>query len=56
MYPRNIDFINSTAAARVNGYIGGHGTPEEIKATLENLGISTEGQQQLLAISNKWKN
>jgi methionine-S-sulfoxide reductase len=56
MYPRNIDFINSTAAARVNGYIGGHGTPEEVKASIENLGLSTAGQQHLLVISNKWKN
>ncbi len=51
MYPRNIDFINSTAAARVNGYIGGHSTPEEVKATLDNLGLSIASQQQLLVIS-----
>jgi hypothetical protein len=56
MYPMDNDFINSTAAARVNGYIGGHGTPEEVKATTANLGLSTAGQQQLLAISNRWKN
>jgi methionine-S-sulfoxide reductase len=56
MYPRDIDFINSTAAARVNGYIGGHGTPEAVKATIESLGLSTAGQQRLLAISNRWKN
>ena len=51
MYPNNIDFINSTAAARVNGYLGGHSTSEEVKATLESLGLSTAGQQRLLAIS-----
>ena len=56
MYPRDIDFINSTAAARVNGYIGGYGSPEEIKATIENLGLSTAAQERLLGISNKWKN
>ena len=56
MYPRDIDFINSTAAARVNGYIGGHGEPEEFKATIKNLGLSTAGQQRLLAISSRWKN
>jgi methionine-S-sulfoxide reductase len=56
MYPRNIDFVNSTAAARVNGYISGHGTLEEIKATIENLGLSTGGQERLLAISKRWKN
>ena len=56
MYPRDIDFINSTAAARVNGYIGGYGSPEKIKTTIENPGLSTAAQQQLSANFNKWKN
>jgi len=51
MYPRDIDFINSTAAARANGYIGGHGTPEEVKATVKKLGLSNAAQQRLLANS-----
>jgi methionine-S-sulfoxide reductase len=55
MYPDNIDFVNSTAAARVNGYLGGHGTVEEIKATIATLGLSTASQQRLLKLSNKWK-
>ena len=53
MYPIDIDFINSTAAARVNGYLGGHGTPEGVNATIDNLGLSVAGRQRLLAISNK---
>ena len=56
IYPRDIDFINSTAAARVNGYLGGYGTTEEIKASLEYLGLSTAGQEQLLAIVKRWNN
>ena len=44
MYPRDIDFVDSTAAARVNGYLGGNGTSEKIKATIESLGLSTGGQ------------
>jgi methionine-S-sulfoxide reductase len=55
-YSRNIDFVNSTAAARVNGYVGGHGTPEEIKANIESLGLSTAGQKRLLEIADNWKN
>lgn len=55
-YSRNIDFINSTAAARVNGYLGGHGSSEEIKANLANLGLSAGSQKQLLALFNQWKN
>ena len=56
MYPRDIDFINSTAAARVNGYLGGYGTSEEVKAAIESLGLSPAGQERLLAIANRWKN
>ena len=55
-YSRNIDFVNSTAAARVNGYVGGHGSPDEIKANLANLGLSAAGQKRLLEIADNWKN
>jgi hypothetical protein len=56
MYPRDIDFTHSTAAARVNGYVGGYGTSEEIEAISEALGLSTAGREQLLAIAKRWKN
>ncbi len=55
-YSRDIDFVNSTAAARVNGYVGGHGATEEIKANLASLGLSAAGQKRLLEIANNWKN
>ena len=55
-YSRDIDFVNSTAAARVNGYVGGYGAPEEIKANLASLGLSAEGQKRLLEIADNWKN
>jgi methionine-S-sulfoxide reductase len=54
IYPRAIDFINSTAAARVNGYVSGHGIPARVKANLENLGLSDAGSQLLLDIAAKW--
>jgi peptide-methionine (S)-S-oxide reductase len=56
MYPGDIDFVNSTAAARINGYIGGHGKPEDFETTIEKLGLSTAGQERLLAISKRRKN
>ena len=56
IYSRNIDFVNSTAAARVNGYAGGHGKPEEITANIDSLGLTTAGQKRLLEVSNNWKN
>ena len=56
MYSRNIDFVNSTAAARVNGYVGGHGEPEQIAENIKSLGLSNAGQKRLLGIVNNWKN
>ena len=55
MYPRNIDFVNSTAAARINGYVGGHGKPEDFEAAIENLGLSAAGRERLLTISKRRK-
>jgi peptide-methionine (S)-S-oxide reductase len=56
IYPQNIDFINSTAAARANGYVAGQGKPEQIAENIKSLGLSTAGQKRLLEISNNWKN
>lgn len=53
MYPRAIDFINSTAAARINGYVGGHGTPEVIEANIKDMGPSAAGSKQLLRIATR---
>lgn len=55
MYPRDIDFVNSTAAARINGYVGGHGKPQDYEAAIENLGLSAAGRERLVAISKKRK-
>ena len=43
-----LDFTNSTAAARVNGYVGGNGTREQLENELDDLGLSPEGEQALL--------
>jgi len=51
LYPSGLDFINSTAAARVNGYVSGYGTPEKVKANLEGLGLSPRGSKRLLEIN-----
>ena len=56
MYPREVDFVNSTAAARVNGYLVGYGSSEEIKATVEKLGLSNAGREQVAAIARRLKN
>jgi peptide-methionine (S)-S-oxide reductase len=48
LYPQDEDFINSTAAARVNGYVGGYGTLAALEAALDELGLSQEARQKLL--------
>jgi len=48
IYPLDDEFIDSTAAARVNGYLGGYGTLAALQADLEDLGLSQEAQQILL--------
>jgi methionine-S-sulfoxide reductase len=55
IYPKAADFVRSTAAARVNGYLGGSGTTESVHAQLGLLGLSAEGQQTLLEMYNAKK-
>jgi peptide-methionine (S)-S-oxide reductase len=47
IYPTVQDFINSTAAARVNGYVGGYGSPETLKGDIDSLGLSPAGNKKL---------
>lgn len=50
IYPDPVDFVNSTVAARVNGYLGGHGTLANLQAEIDDLGLSPEAQKALLEI------
>lgn len=50
IYSANEDFVNSTAAARVNGYLGGHGSLKQLQAELDGLGLSAAGAENLLRI------
>ncbi|HSR12498.1 MAG TPA: hypothetical protein VLS90_13745 [Thermodesulfobacteriota bacterium] len=49
MYPSAKEFVNSTAAARANGYIGGYGNIDSLKEELDQLGLSEEGRKRLVA-------
>jgi peptide-methionine (S)-S-oxide reductase len=50
LYPDVTDLVNSTAAARVNGYVGGHGTLAALQAEIDDLGLSPAGRERLLEI------
>ena len=47
MYPEKEGWIRSTAAARVNGYLGGHGSAAHLQAGLNGLGLSPGGMYWL---------
>ena len=50
IYPSNDDFVNSTAVARINGYLGRYGTFEALEVELESLDLSPEAKKKLLDI------
>jgi len=47
IYPHFIDFINSTAVAKVNGYIGGYGSQETLEEQLSSFGLSAAANDRL---------
>ncbi len=50
MYPDDGDFVSSTAAARINGYVAGYGTVEGFREELGSFGLSPKGQEKLSSI------
>jgi peptide-methionine (S)-S-oxide reductase len=48
LYPVSTDFINSTAAAKVNGFIGGNGTIGDLKADLEGIKLAPEAIDRII--------
>ena len=51
-YPDMQDLIESTAAARLNGYLAGYGTAARLQAEIDTLGLSESGKETL----QKWVN
>ena len=51
-YPSIWDLVNSTAAMRVNSYLDGYGTSEQVQADIDRLGLSADGQKVLLSVSH----
>jgi len=53
IYPNIHDFVSSTAAARVNGYVGGYGNLETLNKELGSLSLSEAGRNRLLDIADR---
>lgn len=47
IYPDERAFVDSTAAARLNGYLDGHGGRRQLDAEIGRLGLTEKGQQHL---------
>lgn len=43
IYPSAEEFVASTAVSRVNGYLGGNGTCDQLKSEIDDLGLSDKG-------------
>lgn len=54
IYPDNDDFVNSTAAARVNGYLGGYGSLADLQEEINDLGLSPAAQEKLLDLVRQY--
>jgi peptide-methionine (S)-S-oxide reductase len=50
IYPIPADFRDSTAAARLNGYLGGYGDVDSVRQNLDKLGLTETGKRLLLQI------
>jgi len=55
IYPKMEDLVNSTSAARVNGYLDGYGNLDEIESQVGDLGLSPEGANKLVDIVKRSK-
>lgn len=44
---RHQDIVDSTAATRLNGYVGCSGTPEQLSREIDTLGLSPAGRRKI---------
>lgn len=48
-------WINSTAAARLNGYVGGYGSAAQLSSEVERLGLSPSAQEYLWQVVRRFE-
>ena len=53
LYPDPGDFLDSTAAARVNGYLAQYGDRDSLQTEIQTFGLSEQGRKQLLKAVGK---
>ncbi len=50
MFPDIKRLIDSTAATRVNGYLGGYGSCDSLKEEIESFGLSQKAKETLTSV------
>lgn len=50
LYAGQGDFSKSTAAARVNGYLGGNGNLDQLAQQLKDIGLSAEARDRIVSV------
>jgi peptide-methionine (S)-S-oxide reductase len=55
IYPDLGDFLNSTAVARVNGFLGGYGSWDVLQAEIDSYGLSPQARLQLRDLVNRYR-
>lgn len=53
IYPNADEFIHSTSAARINGYLMGYGSLEDLDMSIGQFGLSERGAQELRAVAQQ---
>jgi peptide-methionine (S)-S-oxide reductase len=53
IYPSDEELMNSTAAARVNGYLSGLASFEDVQEAVDNLGLPAQVRDRLLGTVGK---
>jgi peptide-methionine (S)-S-oxide reductase len=53
IYPREIDFVNSTAVARINAILAGNGSQKLLREEIDSYGLSAPAKEKLLRQGNR---
>jgi methionine-S-sulfoxide reductase len=53
-YPDPKGFVDSTAAARINGYLAGHGTGRQLAVEIDRLGLPAAARERLRKAVAAW--
>lgn len=53
IYPSMRDFTASTAAARLNGYLGGYGSLEDLQREVSGYGLSEKAKKRLIEMVSR---